>query len=162
RSERRDRRAVDARRARPARRLRSDAVRARAREAPSSRRAHEDQRDARARRARRRDSTHAGRPGPHRRRHRHVRSVPAAHDDAPVPALEQAKRHRPDVLAKTSVMLGLGERGDEIRRTLDDLARIGVDIVTFGQYLRPTPNHLPVERYVTPDEFAQYREWGLE
>ena len=76
--------------------------------------------------------------------------------------LEHAKRYRPNVLTKTSLMLGLGEREDEIRRTLDDLAAIGVDIVTFGQYLRPTPNHLPVERYVTPSEFEQYREWGLE
>src|SRR5690606_20188634 len=76
--------------------------------------------------------------------------------------LEHAKRHRPDVLTKTSLMLGLGERDDEILQTLDDLAAARVDIVTFGQYLRPTPNHLPVERYVTPDEFARYREWGLE
>ncbi|HEX7079904.1 MAG TPA: lipoyl synthase [Gammaproteobacteria bacterium] len=75
--------------------------------------------------------------------------------------LEHAKRYRPDVLTKTSLMLGLGETDDEILRTLDDLAAIGVDIVTFGQYLRPTPNHLPVERYVTPEEFARYREAGL-
>jgi lipoic acid synthetase len=44
---------------------------------------------------------------------------------------------------------------------LDDLKRAAVDIVTFGQYLRPTPNHLPVERYVTPQEFETYRQWGL-
>ena len=73
-----------------------------------------------------------------------------------------AKRHRPDVLTKTSLMLGLGETDDEIFATLDDLAAIGCDIVTFGQYLRPTVNHLPVERYVTPDEFRAYREAGLE
>ncbi|HEU4616428.1 MAG TPA: lipoyl synthase [Gammaproteobacteria bacterium] len=75
--------------------------------------------------------------------------------------LEHAKRHRPGVLTKTSLMLGLGETESEIVRTLDDLKGVGVDIVTFGQYLRPTPNHLPVERYVTPEEFNRYREIGL-
>jgi lipoic acid synthetase len=75
--------------------------------------------------------------------------------------LAHAKRLRPNVLTKTSLMLGLGETEDEILETLDDLKRISVDIVTFGQYLRPTPNHLPVERYVTPQEFEQYRQWGL-
>ncbi|MEL6868190.1 MAG: lipoyl synthase [Pseudomonadota bacterium] len=72
-----------------------------------------------------------------------------------------AKRYRPDILTKTSLMLGLGETDDEIMRTMDDLAEIGCDIVTFGQYLRPTVNHLPIERYVTPDEFNRYREAGL-
>jgi lipoic acid synthetase len=75
--------------------------------------------------------------------------------------LAHAKRFRPKVLTKTSLMLGLGETEDEILETLDDLKRVAVDIVTFGQYLRPTPNHLPVERYVTPQEFEQYRQWGL-
>jgi lipoic acid synthetase len=75
--------------------------------------------------------------------------------------LAHAKRFRPKVLTKTSLMLGLGETEDEILEVLDDLKRSAVDIVTFGQYLRPTPNHLPVERYVTPQEFEQYREWGL-
>ena len=45
---------------------------------------------------------------------------------------------------------------------MDDLREANVDILTFGQYLRPTPNHLPVERFVTPDEFAAYREEGLQ
>lgn len=76
--------------------------------------------------------------------------------------LEHAKRHRPSVLTKTSLMLGLGETDAEILQALDDLAAAGVDIVTFGQYLRPTPNHLPVERYVTPAEFERYRGLGLE
>ena len=73
-----------------------------------------------------------------------------------------AKRHRPDVLTKTSLMLGLGETDEEIFATLDDLAAIGCDIVTFGQYLRPTVNHLPVARYVTPEQFLHYREEGLK
>jgi lipoyl synthase len=75
--------------------------------------------------------------------------------------LSHAKRRAPEVLTKTSLMLGLGETEDEIIEALADVKRVGVDIVTFGQYLRPTPNHLPVERYVTPEEFALYREWGL-
>jgi lipoic acid synthetase len=75
--------------------------------------------------------------------------------------LEHAKRYRPDVLTKTSLMLGLGETEEEILETLRDLRAIGVDIVTLGQYLRPTPNHLPVERWVTPEEFDRYREAGL-
>ena len=45
---------------------------------------------------------------------------------------------------------------------MDDLRAIGVDILTLGQYLRPTVNHLPVERFVTPEEFQRYRAWGLE
>ncbi len=72
-----------------------------------------------------------------------------------------AKRHRPDVLTKTSLMVGLGETFDELLETMDELRLIGVDIVTFGQYLRPTVNHLPVDRYVTPDEFAELRRLGL-
>ena len=76
--------------------------------------------------------------------------------------LEFAKRHRGGVLTKSSLMLGLGETEDEIAAALDDLKSAGVDIVTFGQYLRPTPNHLAVERYVTPQEFDLYRQWGLE
>jgi lipoic acid synthetase len=76
--------------------------------------------------------------------------------------LRYAKQHRPEVLTKTSLMLGLGERDSEIMRTMDDLREANVDILTLGQYLRPTPNHLAVERYVTPDEFNAYRVEGLE
>jgi lipoyl synthase len=59
-------------------------------------------------------------------------------------------------------MLGLGESDEEILATFDDLREIGVDIVTLGQYLRPTRNHLPVERWVSPEEFERYRRIGLE
>ena len=75
--------------------------------------------------------------------------------------LEHAKRHRPAVLTKTSLMLGLGETTGELHRTMDDLRAIGCDLLTLGQYLRPTAHHLPVERYVTPEEFARYREDAL-
>ena len=59
-------------------------------------------------------------------------------------------------------MLGLGETEDEIKQAMDDMRDHHVDIVTFGQYLRPTVNHLPVDRYVTPEAFDRYRKWGLE
>ncbi|MFA5678098.1 MAG: lipoyl synthase [Pseudomonas sp.] len=75
--------------------------------------------------------------------------------------LEHAKRHRPDVLTKTSLMVGLGETDEEILHTFDELRAIGVDIVTLGQYLQPTRNHLPVKRWVTPEEFNHFRELGL-
>jgi lipoic acid synthetase len=75
--------------------------------------------------------------------------------------LEFAKRHRPRVLTKTSLMLGLGESETEIKQTLDDLRAVAVDIVTLGQYLRPTANHLPVQRFVSPSEFDAYRELAL-
>jgi lipoic acid synthetase len=73
-----------------------------------------------------------------------------------------AKIHRPEVLTKTSLMLGLGETDGEIRQAMLDLRAASVDILTLGQYLRPTPNHLPVERFVRPDEFAEYRAWALD
>ena len=76
--------------------------------------------------------------------------------------LAHAKRFRPSVVTKTGLMLGLGESDDEIRRTMDDLRAIDCDLLTLGQYLRPTVNHLAIERYVTPAEFEQYREWALE
>jgi lipoic acid synthetase len=76
--------------------------------------------------------------------------------------LAHAKRHRPEVLTKTSLMLGLGESDAEILATLDDLRAVGVDILTLGQYLRPTVNHLAVERFVTPDEFGRYRSEALQ
>ncbi len=76
--------------------------------------------------------------------------------------LEAAKRHNGDVLTKSSLMLGLGETDDEIAASMDDLRNVGVDLLTLGQYLRPTTNHLPVQRYVHPGEFARYREMGLE
>lgn len=87
---------------------------------------------------------------------------PRASYEQTLAVLAHAKRFRPDVLTKTSLMLGLGERDHEILQTMDDLREAGVDILTFGQYLRPTPNHLAVERYVSPDEFDAYRREGLD
>ena len=75
--------------------------------------------------------------------------------------LAHAKHYRPDVLTKTSLMLGLGETEAEIEEALDDLRAANVDIVTFGQYLQPTVNHYPIDRYVPPQDFEKYRQWGL-
>ena len=75
--------------------------------------------------------------------------------------LSSAKSMNPDVLTKSSLMLGLGESEDEVLRTMRDLREQNVDIITLGQYLSPTVNHLPVERYVTPGEFEKYRQLGL-
>jgi lipoic acid synthetase len=87
---------------------------------------------------------------------------PRAGYEQTLDVLRHARQHRPGVLTKTSLMLGLGERDSEILKTMDDLREAGVDILTLGQYLRPTPYHLPVERYVTPDEFEAYRAEGLD
>ncbi len=75
--------------------------------------------------------------------------------------LAHSKNHRPSVLTKTSLMLGLGETNDEVLATMDDLRATGCDLLTLGQYLRPTANHLPVERFVTPEEFLALREAAL-
>jgi lipoic acid synthetase len=75
--------------------------------------------------------------------------------------LAHAKRHRPSVLSKTSLMLGLGETDAELEVALDDIRAAGVEIVTLGQYLQPTRHHLPVVRWVAPEEFARYRESAL-
>jgi lipoic acid synthetase len=95
------------------------------------------------------------------RRLTHPVRDPRAGYEQTIGVLSAAKAYRPSVLTKTSLMLGLGETDDEIHQTMTDLRAAAVDILTLGQYLRPTPNHLNVERFVTPAEFDQYREWAL-
>jgi lipoic acid synthetase len=63
---------------------------------------------------------------------------------------------------KSGIMLGLGESSDEVLETLEDLSRVNVDIVTLGQYLQPSLNHLPVAEFITPEQFDYYREVGLK
>ncbi len=75
--------------------------------------------------------------------------------------LRFAKQHAPKTITKTSLMLGLGETDVELEQTLRDIRAANVDVVTLGQYMRPSPNHLPVERFVTPDQFNAYRELAL-
>jgi lipoic acid synthetase len=62
------------------------------------------------------------------------------------------------LITKTSLMLGLGEKDEEIRQTLRDLRAADVDVVTFGQYLRPTRRHISIQRYVTPEEFQNWQK----
>jgi lipoyl synthase len=95
------------------------------------------------------------------RRLTHPVRDPRAGYEQTLAVLAHAKRHRPGVLTKSSLMLGLGETDEEIGATLGDLRSAQVDIVTLGQYLRPTVNHLAVQRYVTPQEFDRYRERAL-
>ena len=85
---------------------------------------------------------------------------PRAGYDQSLKVLRTAARHGAGILNKSGIMLGLGERPDEISRTMRDLRLQGVAL-TLGQYLRPTRHHLPVERYLTPEEFAEWREYGL-
>ena len=95
------------------------------------------------------------------RRLTHPVRDPRASYEQTLAVLAHAKHVRSDVLTKSSLMLGLGETDTEIIATMDDLRTHEVDILALGQYLRPTPNHLPLARWVTPNEFAQYRQWGL-
>jgi lipoic acid synthetase len=95
------------------------------------------------------------------RRLTHPVRDPRAGYEQTLRVLEHAKRHNPRVLTKSSLMLGLGETEEEIVQTLDDLRAASVDIVTLGQYLRPTAHHLPIERFVAPAEFDRYRELAL-
>jgi lipoic acid synthetase len=74
--------------------------------------------------------------------------------------LRRAKQAHPDVPTKTGMMLGLGEEKDEVLATMKELAAQGTDILTLGQYLQPTREHLPVIRFVHPSEFAEYKRCG--
>lgn len=85
---------------------------------------------------------------------------PGARYQRSLDLLRRAKELRPGVLTKTGVMLGLGETAGELDALMEDLVRNAVDILTAGQYLQPTPAHLPVERFVPPDEFRAVAERG--
>ena len=89
-----------------------------------------------------------------------VRDIRAGYQQT-LDVLAESKRINSKVLTKTSLILGLGETDEEIEQTMDDLLENKVDILTLGQYLRPTLNHLPIERWVTPEDFERYREIGL-
>ncbi|MDA9112353.1 lipoyl synthase [Gammaproteobacteria bacterium] len=89
-----------------------------------------------------------------------VRDIRAGYQQT-LDVLAESKKINPNVLTKTSLILGLGETDEEIEKTMDDLIASNVDILTLGQYLRPTLNHIPVEKWVTPEEFNRYRDIGL-
>lgn len=76
--------------------------------------------------------------------------------------LAQAGEIAPQIPRKSGLMVGLGETDAEVRTALSDLAAAGVTLVTVGQYLRPTGRHLPVDRYVPPEQFSQYAQWARE
>lgn len=75
--------------------------------------------------------------------------------------LTNAKRLDPQVLTKSGVMVGLGETMDEVKAVMRDQRSWGVDILTVGQYLQPSRKHLPIERYYTPEEFTEIKDYGL-
>ncbi len=75
--------------------------------------------------------------------------------------LDRARQYKPDIATKTGIMVGLGEQFDEVVAVFDDLCRVGVSILTIGQYLRPTPAHAPMTRYYHPDEFAELKRIAL-
>jgi len=86
---------------------------------------------------------------------------PGGRYDRALELLARARRLSPNALTKSGIILGLGEEWDEIVRCLRDLRRSDVDIVTLGQYLRPSDAHLPIARYYTPEEFDELRAIGL-
>lgn len=92
----------------------------------------------------------------------HDRIRPAFGYDRSLGVLRFAKQYRPGRVAKSNLILGMGETPDEVTSAMRDLAGAGVDVLTMGQYLQPTPSHLPVDRWVHPDEFARHKREGEE
>jgi len=77
--------------------------------------------------------------------------------------LVMAKDHAPaGTLTKTSIMLGCGETPDQVVRTMEKVRAAGVDVMTFGQYMRPSKRHMPVAEYITPEAFDKYQTLGME
>lgn len=87
---------------------------------------------------------------------------PRAGYDQTLEVLSYAKQYSPSVITKTSLMFGLGETEEEILKTFDDIRETGVDVLTLGQYMRPTVNHLPVEKWYTPEEFVYFKDLAIE
>jgi len=89
------------------------------------------------------------------------RSVRAKGDyDLSLELLRRAKEYAPEVPTKSGLMVGLGETVEELQETMTDLRAVGCDLLTIGQYLRPSPRHVAMDRYYHPDEFAQLAEKG--
>lgn len=86
---------------------------------------------------------------------------PQAHYERSLWLLKRAKEKAPGILTKSGLMVGLGETREEVEGVLRDLRGVQCDIVTIGQYLRPSVRHLPVAAYIPPEEFAYYREYAL-
>ena len=96
-----------------------------------------------------------------RRLTRRVRDPRAGYDQT-LKVLYHAKQSSPKIITKTSLMLGLGETKEEILVAFEDIKKAGVDVLTLGQYMRPTINHLPVEKWYTPEEFEYFKKLAIE
>jgi lipoic acid synthetase len=94
-----------------------------------------------------------------RRLQRSIRDVRCSYEQS-LGVLRRAKQRAPDTVTKSSIMVGIGERDDEVVETMRDLRDVGVDVVTIGQYLRPTPKHAPVDRFVEPERFDAFAREG--
>jgi lipoyl synthase len=92
----------------------------------------------------------------------HSRIRPAFGYDRSLDVLRVAKRLRGGQVTKSNLILGMGERRDEVRGAMADIRDAGCAIMTMGQYLQPTKYHLPVDRWVTPDEFGEHARYGME
>ena len=86
---------------------------------------------------------------------------PQDHYEWAMTTLANAKKLNPKQITKSGIMVGLGETTEEVLETMLDLRAVGVDILTVGQYLQPTKEHAPIERYYTPEEFAEFKRAGL-
>jgi lipoic acid synthetase len=92
----------------------------------------------------------------------HGRIRPAFGYDRTLEVLRIAKRLRAGQVTKSNLILGMGEHPDEIPSAMEDIRSTGCDILTIGQYLRPTSQHLPVDRWVAPDEFDAHARFGMD
>ncbi|MBI2323648.1 MAG: lipoyl synthase [Chloroflexi bacterium] len=91
----------------------------------------------------------------------YARVRPQAVYERSLEVLRRTCERAPDLVCKTGIMVGLGETEDEVLATMRDIRAQGTDVLTIGQYLRPSPMHLPIERYWSPEEFAGFREAGM-
>jgi lipoic acid synthetase len=94
-----------------------------------------------------------------RRLQRTIRDVRCSYEQS-LAVLRRAKERNPAIKTKSSLMLGIGETDDEVVEAMGDLRSAGVDVVTLGQYLRPTPKHAPVDRFVEPERFEAFAQEG--
>ena len=86
---------------------------------------------------------------------------PQARYERSLEVLRYCKKKDPTLLTKTGFMVGLGETEAQISELMDDILATGCDILTIGQYLQPSPNHYPLARYATPEDFERYREMAI-
>lgn len=87
---------------------------------------------------------------------------PQADYERSLAVLRYCKEKDPTLLTKTGFMVGLGETEEQIGELMDDVLAVGCDILTIGQYLQPTPEHYPLARYASPEDFARYKEMALD